>query len=95
MVVLRRLRSDPDTGRANWRRARVDASTCYVSRDFNDHPAFAVLTRGKDVDLYTPSCDIVFPRSGSDHLVVIDQRQLDIVPTLRRLYPRSPFRGRR
>ncbi len=59
----------------------------YVSREFNGHPAFIVLTRGKKVDFYTPAWNIVFPRSDKDYLLVLDPRQLGMVATLRRLYP--------
>jgi hypothetical protein len=59
----------------------------YVSREFNGHPAFIVLTRGKKVDYYTPAWNIALPRSDRDYLLVMDPRQLGIVPTLRRLYP--------
>ncbi len=59
----------------------------YVSREFNGHPAFVVLTRAKKVQAYQPAVNVIFPDRRQDVLILLDARQLGIVPTLRRLYP--------
>jgi 4-amino-4-deoxy-L-arabinose transferase-like glycosyltransferase len=59
----------------------------YVSREFNGHPAFVVLSRGKKIDIYNPAANIALPRSDKDYLLIVDPRQLGMLPTLRRLYP--------
>src|SRR5205814_6473426 len=58
----------------------------YVSREFNEHPAFGVLTRGKQINLYT-AANIALLRRDEDDLLIIDPKELGMLPTLRRLYP--------
>jgi 4-amino-4-deoxy-L-arabinose transferase-like glycosyltransferase len=62
-------------------------SDVYVSRRLSVHPALAVLTRGKKVDIYTPARNIVLPRSDRDYLLILAPWDLDVVPMLGRLYP--------
>src|SRR5205823_3956167 len=59
----------------------------YTSREFNGHPAAVVLERGKKIDVYNPATNISLPRSDKDDLLIVDPRQLGMLPTLRRLYP--------
>ncbi|MEX2247358.1 MAG: glycosyltransferase family 39 protein [Dehalococcoidia bacterium] len=58
-----------------------------MAREFVGHPAIRVLGRGKPLAGYTASSDLIFGRGEQDVMLIIDPRQLGILPTLARLYP--------
>ncbi|MBF6600475.1 MAG: glycosyltransferase family 39 protein [Dehalococcoidia bacterium] len=74
-----------DVGQLAARQAAQD--DVYVTAEFAAQPAFRVLARGKATRVYTPTTQIVLPRSRRDAFLIIDQRDFGIIPTLARLYP--------
>ena len=62
-------------------------SRVYVSAQFDGNEAVTFLAHGRAYHAYTPAYDIVFARDGSDVLLILDDNQVAIVDTLRRLYP--------
>jgi 4-amino-4-deoxy-L-arabinose transferase-like glycosyltransferase len=66
---------------------QADRSDVYVSAQFRGHPAVRTLGHQKDVALYMPSTNLLFPTTGRDVVLIPAERQLGIVPMLRQLYP--------
>ena len=66
---------------------RSGAEDVYVANEFTKHPAVSVLARGKKYRTFNPTRDLVLARSQRDTLLILDERQFGLLPTLQRLYP--------
>jgi len=67
--------------------AEAGEKQVFVTRQFDGHPAFPALARGKPHHPYIAARDLIFPADGRDVLIIADPRQYAIVPALRSLYP--------
>ncbi|HZP57509.1 MAG TPA: glycosyltransferase family 39 protein [Dehalococcoidia bacterium] len=72
--------------------AQAGDRTTYVAREYNGHPAFRVLTRGKQVSDYVPANRVILPDAQRDAFIVLDPREDAILPTLHLLYPHADVR---
>jgi 4-amino-4-deoxy-L-arabinose transferase-like glycosyltransferase/sugar lactone lactonase YvrE len=77
---------------------RGESEHMHISNQFAGHPAVTLLADGTPYLRYNPSTELVFASGELPHVLIADERQFGIIPTLRRLYPqlavdehRDPF----
>jgi len=66
---------------------RGDEEQFHVSHTFSREPPVSLLAHGKTFERYNAGTHLIFPDGGTPHVLIVDNHQFGIVPTLRRLYP--------
>lgn len=64
-------------------------NSVYVSRELADDPAVFVLTRGRPFMIFRAARDLTFEDQSRDVTMILADRELETVPTLQNLYPRT------
>ena len=66
---------------------RGDDNQFHVSHRFSHEPPVSLLAHDYAFERYSAGMHLIFPDDGKPHVLIADEHQFGIVPTLRRLYP--------